>query len=245
MVDRIMPTDKTDIRCLFYNQEDGTARSILRRKGVCNDDDKILSHLFLMSIVSRTSPKGSIAAMRKEIAPGVGGVRQLLAFALPHLDWSMYNAFGGPTEDALTYELIVALYKVPSLAANIFNPKLVDAGTAGRRPDMFLNTQVNSFVECVLAPANNQSTVLDIERHMRRFLGDNPHYNIGDREFAVLIYQAEGQAPISLCYLDDKDEPMTAQMRQDMRVCLRFSCRPRPSIMEIRLLLLPADSHHK
>jgi hypothetical protein len=156
MVDRIMPTEKTDIRCLFYNKEDGTARSILRRKGVCTDDDKILSHLLLMSIVSRTSPKGSIAATREELIPGVGGVRQLLAFALPHLDWSMYNAFGGPTEDALTHELIVTLYKqVPSLAAQIFNPKLVDAGTAGRRPDMFLNTRVNSFVECVLAPANN------------------------------------------------------------------------------------------
>lgn len=239
MVDRIMPAEKTDIRCLFYNQEDGTARSILRRKGVCTDEDKILSHLLLMSIISRTLPKGSIAATREELIPGVGGVRQLLVFALPHLNWSMYNAFGGPTEDALTHELIVTLYKVvPILAAKIFNPKLVGAGmdAAGRRPDMFLNTRVNSFVECVLAPANNQSTVLDIERHMRRFLGDNPHYNIGDREYAVLVYQAQGQVPISLCYLNDKDESMTAQMRQDMQAA--YQARVFTFLMQIGAVYL-------
>jgi hypothetical protein len=52
---------------------------------------------------------------------------------------------------------------------------------------------------------------------MRRFIGDNPRYNIGDREYTVLVYQAQGQVHISLCYLDNKDEPMTVQMRQDMQ----------------------------
>lgn len=117
-----------------------------------------------MSIISRTSPKASIAALKDKLATGVAGVRKLLSFALPHLDWSMYNAFGGPTEDALTHELIVTVYKVPTLTAKIFNPKLVDAGTAGRRPDMFLKSTVNSFVECLVASANNRSTVLDVER---------------------------------------------------------------------------------
>ena len=60
----------------------------------------------------------------------------------------MHNAFGGPTEDALTHDLIAMLYKVPSLTvpAKIFNPKLVDAGTApGQRQDMFLNTGLDFF----------------------------------------------------------------------------------------------------
>lgn len=216
MVDRIMPTDRTDIRCLFYDQEDGTALSLLRRKGILSDDDKIVSYLLLVSIVSRTSPKASIAALKEKLVTGVAGVSQLLSFALPYLDWSMYNAFCGPTEDALTHELIVTLYKVPTLTAKIFNPKLVDTGTAGRRPDMFLNSSVNSFVECVLASASNTSTVLDIERHIRRFLGANPHYDIGNKDYAILIYQEQGQLPIRLQYLDDKDFTMTAQMRQDM-----------------------------
>ena len=216
MVDRIMPTDQTDIRCLFYNQEDRTSLSLLRRKGILSADDRILSYLLLVAIISRTSPKASIAALKEKLVTGVAGVRQLLSFALPHLDWSMYNAFGGPTEDALTHELIVTLYKVPTLTAKIFNPKLVDAGTAGRRPDMFLNSAVNVFVECVLASTNNTSTVLDIERHIRRFLGANPHYDFGNKDFAILIYQEQGQLPIPLQYLDDKDFTMTAQMRQDM-----------------------------
>ena len=219
MVDRIMPTDKTDIRCLFYNQEDRSALSLLRKKGILSDDDKIVSYLLLVSIVSRTSPKASIAALTENLLPSVAGVRQLLSFALPYLDWSMYNAFGGPTEDALTHEVIVTLYKVPTLTAKIFNPKLVDAGTAARRPDMFLNSNVNTFVECVLAPANNATTVLDIERHMRRFLGANRRYDIGNKDYAILIYQQQGRLPIPLQYLDDKvqKESMTPQMRRDMQ----------------------------
>ena len=129
--------------------------------------------------------------------------------------------FGGPTEDALTHELIVNFYKVPTLTAKIFNPKLVDTGTAGRRPGMFLNSAVNSFVECVLASANNTSTVLDIERHIRRFLGANPHYDIGNKDYAILIYQEQGQLPIPLQYLDDREFTMTAQMRQDMENAYR------------------------
>lgn len=238
MVDRIMPTDRTDIRCLFYNQEDRTALSLLRRKGLLSDNDKILSYLLLVSIVARTSPKASIAALTESLLPGVAGVRQLFSFALPHLDWSMYNGFGGPTEDALTHEVIVTLYKVPTLTAKIFNPKLVDAGTAARRPDMFLNSTVNTFVECVLAPANNASTVLDIERRMRRFLGANRRYNIGNKDYAILIFQEEGQLPIPLQYLDDKEknEPMTAQMRGDMQ--LAYQERVFTFLMQTRAIYL-------
>jgi hypothetical protein len=220
MVDRILPSDTTDIRCLFYNKLDADARALLRRKGVCNDVDQVLSYLLLQSIVSKTIPLASVSALTEALKPGLEGVTQLLTFALPCLDWSMYNAFGGPTEDALTHELIVTFYQVASLSAKLFNPKLVDAGTAARRPDMFLNTIVNSFVECVLAAANNNSTVLDIERHMRRFLGDSPRYNIGNRDYAVLIYQDYGQEPISLMYLDDPAQglQMTAPLRQAMEL---------------------------
>ena len=36
---------------------------------------------------------------------------------------------------------------------------------------------------------------------MRRFLGDNPRYNIGGWEYGVLIYQTQGKLPISLLIL--------------------------------------------
>jgi hypothetical protein len=71
---------------------------------------------------------------------------------------------------------------------------------------------------------------------MRQFLGDNPRFNIGDREYAVLVYQAQGQVPISLCYLDDKDEPMTAQMRQDMQCA--YQTRVFTFLMQTRAVYL-------
>lgn len=111
-----------------------------------------------------------------------------------------------------------------------------NAGTAGPQPDMFLNTRVNSFVECVLAPANNEATVLDIERHIRRFLGVNPHYNIGGKEYAVLVYQTQGQVPISLRYLDDIDEPMTIQMCQDIQAA--YQTRVFTFLMQTRAIYL-------
>ena len=43
------------------------------------------------------------------LAAGVDGIRQLLHFALPHLDWTRYMAFGDPVEDALTLEVSIIL----------------------------------------------------------------------------------------------------------------------------------------
>ena len=74
-------------------------------------------------------PKSQVPQLTAQLATGVEGVSKLLKFALPYLDWSEYNATGGPTEGALTLELIVILNKVPNLSRRLFNPKLVDAGT--------------------------------------------------------------------------------------------------------------------
>lgn len=75
-------------------------------------------------------------------------VRQVLMFALPKLHWEQYDAHGGAAEDAVTFELSLLFQRVAHLKGKLFNPKLIDARKAGRRPDLYVNSDVDSYVEC-------------------------------------------------------------------------------------------------
>lgn len=59
-------------------------------------------------------------------------------------------------EDALTFEMIIILATgFQHRGIQLFNPKLINAGTAGRKRDLYLNTAIDCYVECILI-ANNR-----------------------------------------------------------------------------------------
>jgi hypothetical protein len=99
-------------------------------------------------------------------------------------------------EDALTFELILILTRVAQLKTRLFNPKLIDAGKAGRRPDLYLNSSVDAYVECVRTQGNTTSDINSLEEHINRFVGNPARYDIGERDFAILHYQVEGTVPL-------------------------------------------------
>ena len=198
MVDRILPTvAETDIRPLLYKVPDPNALYDLRRKGFCDKENKIISQLLFQEFIAKLSPS---ATLPSRLVAGVDGIRQLLQFALPHLDWTRYMAFGGPVEDALTLELLIILAGVSHLTTRLFNPKLINAGTASRKPDLYFNTSVDSFVECVLTTANNATEVAKLDEHIARFYATTPggteYYQIGHSNFAILNYQQYGDQPM-------------------------------------------------
>ena len=73
------------------------------------------------------------------------------------MDWTHYDDHGGAGEDALSFELLQILSCAHALGVMLFNPKLVTAGTASRRPDIYFDSNVHCYVECVLTKANNQT----------------------------------------------------------------------------------------
>jgi hypothetical protein len=123
----------------------------------------------------------------------------MLAFALPKLCWEQYDSHGGAVEDALTFELILILTRVDHLKTKLFNPKLIDYGQSGRRPDIYLNTSVDAYIECVRTKGHTETDVKSLEEHINRFIGLDAvakRYDIGDRDFAILNYQVEGTKPL-------------------------------------------------
>ncbi|KAL3937605.1 MAG: hypothetical protein SGARI_002058 [Bacillariaceae sp.] len=145
MTDRILPNvAATDIRPLLYQIQDEQALYDLRRKGICDADNKIISQLLFESILAPYRPTLRLPTM---LNGGLEGVQQLLTYALPSLSWVQYDVHGGPVEDALTFEMLVLLAGVQHLQTRLFNPKLIDAGTAGRKPDIYFNSTIDSCRE--------------------------------------------------------------------------------------------------
>jgi hypothetical protein len=199
MADRIRPPPPIDLRPLLYAVRDPMQMENLMKKGFCGKDGKIVSNLLFdiftesMAIVA-TGPRYG-----KPLEPGVEGVKQVLAFALPKLSWEQYETHGGAVEDALTFELILLLTRVDHLKTRLFNPKLVDAGQSGRRPDIYLNTFLDAYVECVRTKGHTASDVKALEEHINRFVGRGDvakRYDIGVRDYAILHYQVEGTKPL-------------------------------------------------
>ena len=195
MVQRVLPDVlATDIRPLLYRRPDARARLDLQRKGFCDSGGRIISTFLFDNFVSFQQGVGP--SLVGELNRRVAGVQQLLCCALPKVTWDDYTAHGGPVEDALTFELLLILSEV--LETRLFNPKLINAGTASRKPDLYLNSIVDAYVECVLTAGNNLTERKKLDEHISRFYpnGEDLYYNIGDSDFAVINYQQEGGEPM-------------------------------------------------
>ena len=205
MVDRILPpVGATDLRPLLYKVQNENALYDLRRKGICDEDNQIISQLLFESILLKLRPSDRLPT---QLNAGIDGLCQLFTFALPSLSWTEYDTHGGPVEDALTFEMLIILAGVQHLGTRLFNPKLINAGTAGRKPDLYLNTTIDSYVECVLTTAANDSERKKLDEHISRFYWNKypanelqrlqpPYYQIGESEFAILNYQNFGTEPL-------------------------------------------------
>ena len=198
MVQRILPdVTATDVRPLLYRDPDDRAVADLRKKGFCDSNGMIVSQFLFENFVSHQGGKGTLLATK--LNHGIAGVQQLLSHTLPKLNWDQYGPHGGPIEDAMTFELLLGLSKVKQLDTRLFNPKLINAGTAARKPDLYFNSTIDSYIECVLTSANNATDRRSLDEHISRFYPNTDgdvYYNIGDSSFAIINYQVAGTEPL-------------------------------------------------
>lgn len=191
-----------DFRALFTLNPDAASLKQLQRYGLCGQDNKVITQLLFDGYVESLTGKKPFPS---QLAPGVGGVRQLLEFALPNMHWEHYGRHGGPIEDALTFELMLILSRVAHLGTRLFNTKLINFN-AGRKPDLYLNTSVDAYVEAILTTSNSLSERKRLDEHISRFYWEkyedpNKHsppayYQIEPSAFAILNYQNFGTEPM-------------------------------------------------
>jgi hypothetical protein len=204
MTERILPPiAATDLRPLFYKFPNDNALYDLQRKGICNEENQIVSQLLFESVLLKLRPS---VRFPTQLNAGLDGIRQLFTFALPSISWTQYDAHGGPIEDALTFEMLIILAGVQHLGTRLFNPKLINTGTADRKPDLYLNTEIDSYVECVSTTAGDDSERKKLDEHISRFYWKQypdplqrvppAYYQIGESEFAILNYQDFGTVPL-------------------------------------------------
>ena len=203
MVERILPEINLQVfRALLTTNPDPSSLSELKKHGLIDEDNAVISQLLFDEYVkSRT---GNVV-LHDRLAHGIPGVQQLLKFVLPNIQWQQYQLHGGPTEDALSFELLLALSRVSALDTRLFNPKLVNYN-AGRRPDLYINTTVGSYVECALTTSNTATERKKLDEHISRFYWEGyhdsskhvapPYYRIGNAEFVVLNFQNYGDEPM-------------------------------------------------
>ena len=198
MVQRILPDVRvTDVHPLLYREPDDRALADLQKKGFCDSNGMIVSQFLFENFVSHQGGKGTSLATK--LNHGIDGVQQLLSHTLPKLNWDQYGPHGGPIKDAMTFELLLGLSKVKQLDTRLFNPKLINAGTTARKPDLYLNSTIDSYVECVVTSANNATERRSLDEHISRFYRNTDgdvYYNIGDSSFAIINYQLEGTVPL-------------------------------------------------
>ena len=80
-----------------------------------------------------------------------------------------------------------------------FYPKLINTGTAARKPDLYVNATIDSYVECVLTTGSNAAEQKKLDEHIARFYPKTDgslYYNIGSSNFAILNYQESDNAPL-------------------------------------------------
>mmetsp|Transcript_1849 Transcript_1849/g.5055 ORF Transcript_1849/g.5055 Transcript_1849/m.5055 type:complete len:92 (-) Transcript_1849:135-410(-) len=70
---------------------------------------------------------------------------------------------------------------------------------------------IHSFIEYVLAHESLPCWMSKVT-----CAGSNPHDDTGNKDFAILIYQQQGEASIPLQFLNDEDNQMNTRTRQDM-----------------------------
>jgi len=197
--DRILPdVENYDLLQLFHGDADQVATRRLQRAGFCDSSGRIISRLLVEAYLASL---GTHVEIIHDLKQGLAGIEQVLRFGLSRMSWTQYNAHGGPVEDSLTFELLSKVARLGQMDLLLFNPKLVNAGTSGRRPDMFFNNVLNSYVEAVLSLVNNAQAASNLDNHISRFYespdSDQPWYQLQNgQDFAVLHFQNCGEVPI-------------------------------------------------
>jgi hypothetical protein len=206
MTERILPNVRaTDIHPLLYKVRDENNLYDLRRNGICDGDNRIISQLLFESLLAVLRPATQFPTL---LTAGLGGIEQLFIYALPMLSWAQYDFHGGPIEVSLTFEMLIILAGVQHLGTRWSNPKLISDGTAGRKPDIYLNSTIDCYVECVLTTGNNESERKKLDEHISRFYWEEckdptkhaapAYYRIGQSGCAILNYQNFGTQLCSL-----------------------------------------------
>ena len=186
-----------DLRPLLCAMKDPATFTLLLKKGFCDKTGKIALCLLFDLHVQEMITGLAGSRFGQDLEPGVEGVRQALTFAMPKLDWSAYAPHGDPIKDALTFEVLLILGRINKLRTRLFNPKLIDAGTSGRRPDMHLNNSIDAYVEAVVTEGHAASDIKSLEEHIKRFTGHpNPRYVNGGSDWTILHYQKQGSVPL-------------------------------------------------
>ena len=107
MRDRIVPEiDSQVFRALFTMNPDVASMKELRRYGLCDKSNKLMSQLLFDGYVESLTGQQPFG---DRLSRGTSGIKQLLRFALPQMNWQPYLSHGGPIEDALTFELMLIL----------------------------------------------------------------------------------------------------------------------------------------
>ena len=191
-----------EMRPLFYSTRQLGDLDGLRKKGfVSQTSDTVLSHLLLDACVASLS-LGKPGATIFDLGAGLKGIKQVLQKSLPGLQWSQCDAHGGPVEDALTFELLSAMANIRELTTRLFNPKLVEVGTSGRRPDTCINSQVNSYVECLLTESHTETDKASLDEHVDHFCAQDDGTDVcyallEGQDWAALNFQKTGMLPLN------------------------------------------------
>ena len=206
MSGRIVPALNIQVfPALLTMNPDAKSLKELQRCGFCDQYNMVISQLLFDAYVQSLTRKEPFP---HRLGSGVGGVQQLLQFALPNMNWQQYNAHGGPVEDAMTFELLLILSRVAHLGTQLFNPKLINFASE-RKPDLYLNSTVNAYVETVLTTANSDSERKMLDEHISRFYWEKyadplkrtapAYYQIESSDFAILNYQTFGTEHMLPC----------------------------------------------
>lgn len=194
------PVLPEEIHPLFYSTNQIGELHSLQKKGFVSDTGKVLSRLLLDAYIMSIAPNDSVTITG--LFGGLDGIQQVLQHSLPGLEWSQYARFGGPVEDALSFELLTLIARISQVTTRLFNPKLVDVGTSGRRPDIYINSQVNGFVECVLTTGHSEADKKNLDEHIDRFCEQESESQVryrllDNQDYAVLNFQQSGSLPLN------------------------------------------------
>jgi hypothetical protein len=197
MCSRIVPSVlNDDVHELFQRHPKSIAIRRLSRSGFCTQSGMILSRLLVQAHIADLS---AVNSPNLDVAAGLKGVTQLLEWALSAVRWDSYDTHGDAVEDALTFELAVVLKKYSALVV-LFQPKLQETGHSARRPDLFINSHVNTYVEAVLCSTRGRPDVKRLEQHIKDFLpldGKEAYYPlVAGRDWAILNYQKLAGEPM-------------------------------------------------
>lgn len=196
---RILPHIGTyELKQLFRRSKDDEAIKRLNRAGFCDQRGIIVSSLLVQAHFASLGKSEDII---KNLRPGVEGIKELLRYGLSFVEWEQYGEHGGVIESALVVELMIALSSLEQIGTQLFCPGLIDAGTQARKPDMYFNDVVNSYLEACYSRSNTKQTKQSLDEHISRFYESEkervPYYRIQPGQgFAILHFQNWGKDPL-------------------------------------------------